>query len=77
MNRSPDMEQAVRAAARMPDLPHHRPGERFNIQCSAVCDWLVDQAEVKQWVFNIFRKHGAIQFDAATGRWRGAAWKPN
>jgi hypothetical protein len=55
----------------MPTLNHYRHGERFDILGSDVAAWLVDQAAVRQWIFNICKWHGAIVYDE--GRWRGAA----
>jgi hypothetical protein len=76
----PDLANALRAAAHLPLLPHHRPGQHFDIQNSALCDWLCDQPAIRQWIFNVAKRHGAIQFDIETGRWRGvvtASTTPN
>jgi hypothetical protein len=63
---------ALRTAAKMPLLRHYHPGRRFDIQESEVVDWLVAQPEVRQMVFNLCKRAGAIQFDVETGGWRGA-----
>jgi hypothetical protein len=55
----------------MPLLQHFPPrGEPFDIMRSKVVDWLVNQAEVRQDLFNHFRRSGAIIYD--NGKWRGA-----
>jgi hypothetical protein len=58
----------------MPSLRHHRAGEQFNILESDAVAWLIEQPEVRQWVFNVLKRHGAIQFDTETHCWRGTAW---
>jgi hypothetical protein len=58
----------------MPSLRHHRAGERFNILESDAVAWLIEQPEVRQWVFNVFKRHGGIPFDPETHCWRGTAW---
>jgi len=68
-----DVERAMRVAAKMPLLPHHQVGRRFDIMESDVAAWLTDQAEMRQLLFNWARRNGAIQFDLNTGRWRGTA----
>jgi galactose mutarotase-like enzyme len=74
--RSPDFETALRAASTMPSLRHQRAGERFSIETSEAVDWLIKQPAVRQWTWNVLKRHGAICFEPETGRWRGATAKP-
>jgi hypothetical protein len=66
---------ALRAASKSPLLSHHVPGQRFDIMQSKMVDHLVRLPEVRQWVFNFCKRHGAIVWDE--GRWRGVAYKPS
>jgi hypothetical protein len=66
---------ALRVAAKMPLLAHHRPGERFHISNSEVVQWLVRQPEVQQEIFNWAKNNNSIVLDIETGCWHGAAWK--
>jgi hypothetical protein len=58
----------------LPVLRHFQPGQSFDIMRSDVAAWLCDQPEIRQEVFNIFKRHGAIVYE--DGRWRGVAWEP-
>ena len=64
---TPEME----AASRMPALCHWPKEGGFDIMRSEVCDWLVAQPEVRQWVFNVCKWHGAITYDMESRTWRG------
>ena len=65
-----DGESALKAAAQMPLLHHYVHGRRFDIMQSDVAAWLCDQPEIRQFVFNFCKRHGAVVWD--NGNWRGA-----
>jgi hypothetical protein len=54
----------------MPELFHQLPGDEFDIMKSEVVDWLCQQPEIREAIYNFYRSRGAIVFRA--GRWRGA-----
>jgi hypothetical protein len=63
-------ETALAAARKMPLIDHFRRGEPFDIMRSKVCEWLCQQPEIRQDLFNHFRRSGAIVY--VDGQWRGA-----
>jgi hypothetical protein len=63
----------VEAAAKMPVLRHFQPGQPFDIMKSNVVDYLVTLPEIRQEVFNLCKRSGAIVYN--DGLWRGANWK--
>jgi hypothetical protein len=63
--------KAMMCAARMPRLHHRAPNEEFDTHRSAVINWLVDQHEVRDAIFQLFNSTGTIVFDKADGTWRG------
>jgi hypothetical protein len=65
---------ALQAASRMPPL-NHWPGHSFDIMRSEVAQWLCDQPELRQELFNWCKHRGIITFDLETRRWRGVEWR--
>jgi hypothetical protein len=61
----------LEAAKRMPILDHYRPGRSFDVMESDVCRYLIDQPEIRQFVFNYCKHHGALIY--VDGKWVGAA----
>ena len=59
----------------MPPLTHWpNDGYGFDIMRSDVVDWMCQQPELRQWLFNLVRNAGAITYDLETRTWRGVAW---
>jgi hypothetical protein len=58
------------AAKAMPLLGHYPRGRPFDIMESDVARWLCDQREIRQFIFNYVKRHGAICYE--DGRWVGA-----
>jgi len=54
----------------MPLLDHHRHGRPFNIMESDVAAWLCEQPEIRQEIFNYYKRAGAIVY--SDGRRCGA-----
>ena len=57
-------------AKSMPPLHHTLPGEPFDISKSEVIQWLMDQPDIMQMVFNAV-KEKYIVYDRGTSTWRG------
>jgi len=55
----------------MPVLTHHEPGTEFDWQNSAVADWIVNQDEVRAYLFDKLSQAGLIVYDPDTCTWRG------
>ena len=65
---------ATIAASKMPPLCHWpNDGRGFDIMRSEVVEWLCQQPEIRQMVFNIM-KRSAITYDLETRTWRGVAY---
>ncbi len=60
----------------MPALRHSVPGEEFTIEKSEALAWVLAQPCVKVWLWDRIRNTGRIEFDQATGRWRGVPRGP-
>ena len=66
---------AMEAARRMPPLPHFVPGRPFDIMESEAAAWLSQQPEIRQWLWNIAKKHGSIILDLEHHCWHGADYR--
>jgi len=66
---------AVLAARRLPSLPHYVPGRPFNIMESQAAEWLSQQPEIRQHIWNMARRDGSITLDIDTGTWRGVDYR--
>lgn len=60
-----------RAARSMPPLPHKLPGQEFSITKSPAVEWLLNQPEIRQALFDLVRENKLIVYDAETGLWKG------
>jgi len=58
-------------ATTMPFLPHSVPGQPFDIMHSGVAAWLVEQPNVRQWLFESVKTRNLIVFDGKLRTWRG------
>jgi hypothetical protein len=65
----------MEVASRMPPLRHFRRGEPFDIMHSNVAQWLSDQPELRQELFNWCKHRGIVTYDLETHLWRGVHWK--
>ena len=61
---------AIEAARRMPTLDHYHKGRPFSIEERDVAQWLCDQPEIRQFVFNWCKRNAAIFY--IDGKWIGA-----
>ena len=61
---------ALKAAAKMPVLDHFHKGRPFDIMESDVAEWLCQQPEIRQALFNYYKRNGLIVY--VDGRWVGA-----
>lgn len=68
-------EKLLNKAKLMPPLYHTLPGKKFDINDSEVINWLMEQEETKQFVFNCVCNKGedskVIRYDSSTCKWKG------
>lgn len=55
----------------MPPLRHSVDGQPFDINQSAVMNWILSQPDIKQWIFDKVKSSERIAYDASTRCWRG------
>jgi hypothetical protein len=68
-------QKALAAASKMPPLKHNN-GEPFDIMQSDVAAWLVEQPEIRAFVFDSMNGSHAIIFNHALQAWHGNPnWK--
>ena len=58
-------------ARRMPPLKHSVPGQKFSIARSEVAQWLMNQPEIWQMVFDAAKDRGVIVYDSNERVWKG------
>jgi hypothetical protein len=60
----------MRAAANMPRMKH-KEEDPFDIMKSKAAEWLINQPEIRQMVFDLARSSKAIVYDKGTNTWIG------
>lgn len=59
----------------MPELTHYvgkGPGVIYDPEKSEVLEWIKGQNGVIEWVMEIARGRGLIEYDSETNKWRGS-----
>lgn len=56
---------------KMPPSYHKLPGEEYNPYLSETLQWLLDQLEILEFVWDHFKQSKHIIYDAKTGKWQG------
>lgn len=59
-------------ANKMPALSHVNSRDNSDIKKSKVAQWLVNQPEVMQKIFDMAKNKKVIKYDPTTQTWRGA-----
>lgn len=57
----------------MPELYHTLPGEEFSLNKSQVIDWLINQPELQQHIFDFVKNNKLIVFDQKSKKWKGVS----
>ena len=66
-------KKVIAVAETMPELSHYPDrSQQFDIRKSEVVQWIIQQPEILQWLFNVINNNGLIQFDPATQTWKGS-----
>lgn len=55
----------------MPTLYHTLPNEEFDYDKSQVLKWIASQPELLKYMHNKLSNIGYIEYDKATGTWKG------
>lgn len=59
----------------MPPSYHTLPGQKFDIKKSEVVQWLVDQPEILNNLWNRLKQSGFVKYDSDTGLWTGVDYE--
>jgi len=62
----------IQIARKMPPLYHTIPGKQFDIQKSEVIQWLINQPEILNWMWNNVKQSKDVVFNPESGTWQGA-----
>lgn len=71
MNMKTKTEKLMEKFGRMPRLTHRFPEQPFDWRTSEVGDWLRNNPDALDFLFQQLKDAGAIVFDAGTHQWRG------
>lgn len=58
-------------ARTMPPLFHKPPNQDFDCRKSYVIKWLLKHDEAYDYLWNMVKASGAIEYDPDTGTWKG------
>lgn len=61
-------------AKNMPPVRHTISGQNFEIQNSEAIQWLIQQPEILNYIWNNVKNSGAVIYDPQTSRWTGAEY---
>lgn len=62
----------IQIARKMPPLHHTIPGKQFDIQKSEVIQWLINQPEILNWMWNNVSQSKDVVFNPESRTWQGA-----
>lgn len=77
MNKNNNRSKLLEAVKRMPPLRHSIPGKEFNIKNSEVINWLIQQPDILNYVWNNIKNTDSVKFDSITGKWQGVDCNDN
>lgn len=60
----------LRIAKQMPQLRHSFPNQEFDIMNSEVCEWLIQQPDIRSFLYSVVCGD-EIVFNPDTGTWQG------
>lgn len=63
--------QKLSVAKNMPALHHTLPNQNFDIHKSEVINWLVNQVQIRQFIFDVVSQNKLINYDTNSQRWVG------
>lgn len=75
MNKTGRPSFKLNAAKKMPPLYHKLPGKEFDPAHSECFAWIARQPQMLQYLFDKLAHNGYIEYDSATGLWKGADYE--
>lgn len=58
-------------AKSMPPLYHKLPGENYSTEKSQAIQWLIQQPEIQEFIWDKIKQSGDVFYNSATGKWQG------
>lgn len=58
-------------ARNLPPSYHTLPGEKFDIKKSEVINWLIEQPEILNYLWDNIKQSGDVEYDPTTRIWTG------
>ena len=58
-------------AKKLPPSFHKKNNENFDIKKSEVIEWLINQPQILEFVWDNIKQSGDIVFNQKTGKWQG------
>lgn len=63
--------EKLKIARKLPPSYHTVPGEEFDIKKSEVMQWLLNQPDILNYLWNNIKQSGDVEYDSDTGIWTG------
>lgn len=67
--------ELLEVAKNMPMNFHRLPGMGYDPDKSKVLDWIANQPELLEWIFQQLRSTGYIVYDPQLGAWHGVDFR--
>ncbi|MGG2111937.1 hypothetical protein ABFY60_15665 [Lysinibacillus pakistanensis] len=64
----------LEVARKLPPSYHTLPGEKFEMKKSEVINWLIEQPEILNYLWNNIKNSDDVEYNAATGVWTGVEY---
>lgn len=73
-NASKRRSKKLSVAKKLPPSYHTLPGQEFDIKKSEVINWLIDQPNILNYLWDNIKQSGDVFYDSETGTWTGVDW---
>ena len=61
----------------MPPLYHKLPNEPYSTEKSQAIQWLIDQSEIQEFIWDKIKQSGDVAYDSDSGKWQGVNYDEN
>lgn len=65
------ISKKLNIARKLPPSYHTLPGENSDIKKSEVINWLIDQPDILNFLWDNIKQSGNVEYDSETGIWAG------
>lgn len=65
----------LEVARKLPPSYHTIPGQEFDVNKSEVINWLIEQPEILNYLWNNIKQSSYVFYDSETGTWTGIDWE--